>query len=155
MLGPSSRQLLDKHSANNGETLSEKVSQLATSFQEKAGYPKGNPVGSREASRLSQRCREIVIGTILGDGCLERNGRHVRLRIDHSDRQRALVDWKFREFSELRPLQPRFIQRFEPRTGRTQANYRFATRTSPMLDEYFELFYGQGPKRMPGEMPEL
>ena len=104
--------------------------------------PKGNPVGSREAFTLSVRCREIVVGTILGDGCLERNGANVRLRIDHGATQKAFVEWKLHELKELHPLQPRLVQRLDRRTRRVHENYRFDTRTTPRLNHYFDLFYG-------------
>lgn len=113
-------------------------------------------MGSREASILSQRCRDVLIGTILGDGCLERNGRNVRLRIDHGYRQKALVEWKFRQLAELRPLAPRLSQRVEPRTGKLQSNYRFVTRTTDVLNHYFVLFYeGAEGKRIPQGIAEL
>ena len=112
-------------------------------------------MGSREASNLTSRCSEILIGTVLGDGCLERNGRNVRLRIDHSVNQRAWVDWKFSEFSELNPLTPRVISRTDPRTGKVHVNYRFATRTTPVLNEMFSLFYGEGEKRIPGTIGRM
>jgi LAGLIDADG DNA endonuclease family len=117
--------------------------------------PKGDLVGSREASNLTSRCSEILIGTVLGDGCLERNGKNVRLRIDHSVNQRAWVDWKFSEFSELSPLRPRLVTRTDPRTGHVHVNYRFSTRTSPLLNDLFSLFYGQGDKRIPGIIRKL
>jgi LAGLIDADG DNA endonuclease family len=105
-------------------------------------------VGSREARHLSKACEQVVIGTLLGDGCLERNGRHVRLRIDHSVRQKAFVDWKFRMLGELSPASPRLVKRVESRTGRVQCNYRFGTRSTPVLEKYFSLFYPGGKKRI-------
>jgi hypothetical protein len=107
-------------------------------------------VGSREASRLSETCRAVVIGTILGDGCLERNGRNVRLRIDHGASQHELVHWKLKQLQELNPLAPRLVQRVDRRTGRLHSNIRFETRTTAALNDYFDVFYGaDGVKRVP------
>jgi hypothetical protein len=112
--------------------------------------PKGNPVGSREAKHLSQRCEEVLVGTILGDGCLERNGINVRLRIDHSLSQQAFVDWKRRELEELNPSLPRVVRRVDSRTGTEHQNYRFSTRSLPVLNRYFQLFHGdRGRKVVP------
>ena len=112
--------------------------------------PKGNLVGSREAtSKISPRCEEILIGTILGDGCLERNGTNVRLRIDHSIGQRAWVEWKHSMFQELHPGSPRTVKRIDVRTGSQHINYRFSTSSLPALNEYFQLFYGNGDKHIP------
>lgn len=82
----------------------------------------GNPVGSRGA--ISRRCSDVVIGTLLGDGCLERNGVNVRLRIDHSVKQSSLVWWKFRELAELNPSAPRIVRRVDCRTGQEHVNLR-------------------------------
>jgi len=40
----------------------------------------GNTVGSREISSVENN---VILGSILGDGCLEKNGRNVRLKITH------------------------------------------------------------------------
>jgi hypothetical protein len=107
-------------------------------------------VGSREARNLSPRCEEIVVGTILGDGCLERNGHNVRFRIDHSVSQKAFVDWKFHELQELNPSQPRLVERVDSRTRKLHVNYRFATGTMSILNKYFTMFYGnEGCKGIP------
>lgn len=105
--------------------------------------PKGNLVGSREAL-VTERCRDVIIGTVLGDGCLERNGANVRLRVDHSFFQKQWVDWKFRELSELRPSPPRVVRRLDERTGQTHVNYRFSTMTTERLNQFFDLFYRHG-----------
>ena len=49
----------------------------------------GNTVGSRES--LSIRQQAILVGKILGDGCLEKNGNHVRLKIEQADCQKDYV----------------------------------------------------------------
>lgn len=112
-------------------------------------------MGSREALRLSKRCEEIVLGTVLGDGCLERNGSNVRLRIDHAYSQRALVEWKHRELHELEPLSPRIVERIDKRTGQKHVNYRFTTRTTNVLNQMRSLFYGEGEKRISPEVCNL
>src|SRR5918996_918819 len=116
-------------SANNGETLSDFCHTQQLCSTDVVADPKGNPVGSREAEHLSQRCKEVLVGTILGDGCLERNGFNVRLRIDHSLSQQAFVDWKWRELKELNPSMPRVVRRVDGRTGVEHCNYRFSTRS--------------------------
>jgi hypothetical protein len=75
------------------------------------------------------------------------------LRIDHGHAQRSLVEWKFRQLSELHPSPPRRVDVYDRRTQRTYAHYRFDTQTTEVLDEFFELFYGRsGEKRVPREM---
>lgn len=50
---------------------------------------------------LSTHQQNVLIGTLLGDGHLERDGRYVRLKIDHAWSQAAYVWWKFEIFREL------------------------------------------------------
>jgi hypothetical protein len=112
-------------------------------------------VGSREVRHLSPRCGDVLVGTILGDGCLERNGVNVRLRIDHSLTQQALVDWKRRELEELGPSIPHVVRRVDGRTGTEHANYRFSTRSLPLLNRYFDLFHSGGRKGIPASITTL
>jgi len=99
---------------------------------------------------LTKTCRDIIVGAILGDACLERNGKHVRLRIDHGQQQRALVEWKYRQLAEVAPSPPRRVEVHDSRTHRTYIHFRFVSRKIEDLDEYFDLFYGStGSKCVP------
>jgi hypothetical protein len=93
---------------------------------------------------LAERCRDVIVGTILGDACLERNWKNVRLRIEHSESQRSLVEWKHGQFAMFQPSTPKRVEVFDSRTNKTYVSYRFLTRTTAILNEYFELFYGAG-----------
>jgi hypothetical protein len=101
---------------------------------------------------LTHSSRGIIAGTILGDGCLERNGRYVRLRIDHGARQKCLVEWKHQQLAELHPTAIRRIAVADQRTRRTYVHYRFETASSPLLEEYYRLFYPHGKKSVPVEI---
>lgn len=59
----------------------------------------GDTVGSQR--KLTSKQKEILLGTLLGDGVLELNGRYPRLRIDHSEKQKAYVEWKYKMFYGL------------------------------------------------------
>ena len=98
----------------------------------------GNPVGSRGV--LTARQREILIGTLLGDGHLEINGQHTRLRIDHYDRQKEYVFWLVKEFSPF-SLQPRQIVEVDKRNGKSYSRWHFSTKSLPIFDEFRTLFY--------------
>lgn len=104
---------------------------------------------------LSKRQLSIVIGTLLGDGCLETNGRFVRLRTDHSGRQREYVFWKFREMHDLTSGKPRFVKYYDKRTGKIYKHWRFDTRSAEELTHYKELFYTNGKKQIPLGIKEL
>jgi hypothetical protein len=55
----------------------------------------GNVVGS-----LSEVQHQIIIGTLLGDGAM-RCKTNALLEINHSAKQRAYVDWKYRQLADL------------------------------------------------------
>ena len=98
----------------------------------------GNTVGS-----LSEVQREIVVGSLLGDGAM-RCKTNALLEINHSFRQAGYVDWKFRHLADL--------VRTPPKVRRGNGNrlaYRFVTRSLPELTPYFHLFYATGKKRVP------
>ena len=56
-----------------------------------------NTVGSRGIKRMTTRQRAIVVGKILGDGTLEKNGNYSRLRVCQSDKQKDYVYWLYEE----------------------------------------------------------
>jgi hypothetical protein len=50
---------------------------------------------------LSEEEKSIIIGSLLGDGHLERNGVHFRLQITHSIKQKSYLLWKMRKLKRL------------------------------------------------------
>ena len=67
---------------------------------------------------LSKRQKEILIGTILGDGHLEKNGNGIRLRVDHGMNQSEYLKWKFKEFENLATNKPRVVRAFHKRNNK-------------------------------------
>ena len=90
----------------------------------------------------------VLIGTILGDGYLEKNGCHYRLQVLHSLKQKDYVDWKYKVFQQITKTQPRVI-------GQLKATYRFRTRTNPVFDKFHSLFYPNKVKIIPGAIKKL
>jgi hypothetical protein len=98
----------------------------------------GNAVGS-----LSEVQHAIVTGTLLGDGSM-RCKTNALLEINHSARQRAYVDWKYRQLADLVSMPPK------ERLGNAgRVAYRFVTRSLPALTPYYRLFYERGAKAVP------
>ena len=114
----------------------------------------GNTVGSQR--NLNLRQRNILIGTLLGDGVLEINGRNVRLRVDHSEKQREYVEWKHNEFLNIASRRIRFIsQKCDPRTGEEYKHYRFDTFSLSSLMPFYNLFYKNGRRQIPENISQL
>lgn len=97
-------------------------------------------MGSRGV--LSARQKEILLGTLLGDGHLEKNGYHTRLRIDHCHKQKDYVLWLASEFSPF-SLKSRQIVEIDKRSGKKYSRWHFSTRCITLLDKYRKLFYNK------------
>ena len=111
----------------------------------------GNTVGSQRNLTLKQN--EVLLGTLLGDGVLELDGRYPRLRIDHSRRQRAYVEWKYRIFRNLTMSGiKQFSQKLDCRTKKRYSHCKFDTISTPLLNDFYGMFYANGRKRVPRDI---
>ncbi len=105
-----------------------------------------NTVGSQQ--------RDIIIGTLLGDGFLERNGKNVRLVIDHSLSQEKYVIWKKEQLYGI-PSVVSIKKRKDIRTNKFYHHCILRTRTLSLFEEYVKLFYKNKRKHIPHELPKL
>lgn len=113
----------------------------------------GNTVGSRK--NLTPTHRSVIVGSLLGDGCMERNGRYVRLKIGHGLSQKPYVNYKFRYLKALTSHQPRFVEGVIHKTAKKQySRIEFLTLSLPSLEEYWQKFYHAGAKRIPRDISE-
>lgn len=105
-----------------------------------------NTVGSQQGN--------VIIGTLLGDGFLERNGKFVRLIIDHSFAQQPYLQWKVKY---LKDFGGKIIQkrRFDSRTGKFYDHCIFRSNSLPSLEEYYRLFYKGKKKIIPPSLPKI
>ena len=91
--------------------------------------------------KLNGEQRSILVGTLLGDGHLETqtNGRTYRLKIEHSAKQSAYVDWLYQQFKDwvLTPpkIKPKRLKDVE------LENYYFQTLSSGRFRFYAKEFY--------------
>lgn len=91
---------------------------------------------------LTNRQEQIIIGSILGDGHLELNGRNVRLRVDHSQRQKEYLFWKYRELRDICPSEPRIVKILPHyKTKKVYERWHFSTFSSADLNRFRETFY--------------
>ncbi len=104
---------------------------------------------------LTDLQRQVLIGTLLGDGHLERNGHHVRLKIDHSLKQKAYAWWKYQVLKNITPSPPKRIAIFDSRTQKVYKHYRFATFSSSELEDLYSQFYTDGTKKVPSRIRQL
>ncbi len=89
--------------------------------------------------------KDIVIGTVLGDGYLEQHGKGVRLQVVHCVAQEPYVKWKHSELSVLLPS-PMYLY-----NGKYPF-WRFVTRSHPFLEKLRQIFYVNRKKRIPNDI---
>jgi recombination protein RecA len=102
---------------------------------------------------LASRQQQVLVGTLLGDGCLAKHGRYHRLFVKHQRAQRALAEFKRDVFSDFVTMR---IHEFDQRLGdRRYPCVQFVTRTAPVLSEWHDRFYSGGRKIVPPDIAEL
>ncbi|HEY4508784.1 MAG TPA: LAGLIDADG endonuclease [Candidatus Paceibacterota bacterium] len=97
--------------------------------------------------KLSAREKEIIIGTILGDGHFAMLKTNTRLEIGHSEKQKDYVFWKHRELPNIVGAKPYQVFIDDERYGKTWERWSFSTRISSELSEFRKMFY-QGKKKI-------
>jgi len=110
----------------------------------------GNTVGSQR--NLTHRQQKLLIGILLGDGCLEKNGNNVRLRIEHGVSQREYLQWKYEEFRSLSPSPPRLVIQKDRRRGKIYKKWHFSTYSLPELTSIWRRWYSHGRKKLPEDI---
>ena len=103
---------------------------------------------------LTPTQNSLIIGFLLGDAHMERNGKNCRLRFKHGIRQKQYVQWKC---DKLKPwsLCLRQEDRYDKRTGKVYPACGFDTRTLPIFNKWNSLFYKQRQKRLPQKLGNI
>ena len=96
---------------------------------------------------LSVHQKEILIGLLLGDGCLERtkNSTGARLKVSQCLEQKELVWWLYQNFS--------FLIGTPPKQYRNEL--RFNTLTHGCFKYFFDMFYPSGKKIVPDKIKNM
>ena len=97
---------------------------------------------------ITFRQKSIIVGKILGDGCLETaNGRTYRLKIEHAESQKEYIDWQYQELKSLLNSLPK--EKSQLVKGKMYKKYWFQTPYTSSLRFYAHLFYPRGKKVVP------
>lgn len=104
----------------------------------------------RASLKLSSLQKEVLLGTILGDGCLTPNywGKNYRLQICHCKKQKQLVTWKHNIFKNFTLSKPSYCK--------NRKAWEFKTISHPEFTEFYKIFYPQQKKLIPSTiLPSL
>lgn len=105
---------------------------------------------------LTKRQQAILVGTVLGDGYLQKTGsKNARLRLEHGERQKEYLLWKGKQFPKLFNGEPDRIERIHPHTQRTYTYWRWQSHAAPELGVWHRLFYPEGSKQIPKTLSDL
>lgn len=105
---------------------------------------------SKTIVELTSRQEAVLVGTLLGDGCLAKHGRRHRLHIKHKIAHRSLAELKYRVFEDFisMPLHEFDLQL----RGGAFPCVQFATRTHSVFSKWHSYFYLDGRKIVPEEI---
>ena len=101
---------------------------------------------------ITQRQDAIIVGTLLGDGCLERNGHNVRLRLEHGESQKSYLLWKFRELKSIITGSVMKVRAYHKINRRFYESYRAYTFCDEAMQDYQDIFYLDAKKVIPGNI---
>lgn len=97
--------------------------------------------------RLSADQKSVLVGTLLGDGTMQRRGRHYRLHVKHSRNQLDLARFKRIIFEPIVEMKIRLFD--QEVKGKKYEFVEFVTLTHAIFTDYYHLFYPQGKKQVP------
>lgn len=101
----------------------------------------------KEELPLSEFQRQVLIGYLLGDGCLEtwKNSKVARLKVEQSLAQKEFVSWLFKVFQEFSKTPPKSKQN----------KCKFNTLSSNEFYGFHKIFYSNRQKVVPKNIEQL
>lgn len=106
--------------------------------------------------RLTNTQRDIIVGSILGDGFLQKTGAdNARLRFEHSSKQKPYLLWKIGKMPDLFQGRVTHLDRVHPGSGKTYSYIRSQSNAAPYLGKLRQTFYAEGRKQIPTNIEEL
>ena len=105
---------------------------------------------------LTKEQKEILIGIILGDGYLQKTGKkNARLRLEHSEKQKEYLFWKYQKLKNLMQSEPKRLTRFNPIFKKKYFYYRCQSHSSPVFGKFHRWFYENQKKKIPDNIGRL
>lgn len=105
---------------------------------------------------------DLIIGSLLGDGCLEcrsKGKKHpisARLRIQQSEKQKEYVFWKYQQLKNLVLTKPRRIKAwYDKKRNKKHYSWYFHTKTLPAFGIFYKAFYKKKIKIIPKEIEKF
>jgi len=105
----------------------------------------------KDGLNLTNRQREIIAGTLLGDGHLEtqNKGKTYRLKIEHCDAQKEYLYWIYQELKPWIPSEP------YTKVKNNKVYVGVRTYSHELLKTFGDIFYQKGRKIIPQVFEDL
>lgn len=102
-------------------------------------------------ANLTNDQHEILIGSLLGDGCLfkYRADKNPILSLLRATKDIDYLKWEYSNFKDFCLSEPNSIEIFDKRTNKTYYQSKFATRQVPIFNNYYNEWYPLGKKIVP------
>lgn len=96
---------------------------------------------------LSKNTRDIILGSLLGDGSIAINKKYINARFSfrHSFKQKNYFFWKVNQLKEISSEHCFWLQGKEKPDGWGSEKYRYQSMALPVLTDIFFLTHGNGP----------
>ncbi len=105
---------------------------------------------------MRQIQKAVVIGTILGDGFLQKTGKkNARLRLEHSLKQQDYLIWKCQILSNFFQKKPVILERSNLKFGKNYQYIRNQSYSGLEFGKLHQLFYVDGKRVIPNKISEL
>ncbi len=117
---------------------------------------KGDTVGSLRQQLTSSKTREIVFGTLLGDGFLQpmKSG-NIRLEVGHTPSQKEYLEWKYQQLKRFTGAKPHLVKFYDARYCKTYSQWRFKTKASRFFIPFYNYFYKTGKKQISKDIVDI
>lgn len=100
--------------------------------------------------------KDILVGSILGDGNLRILKKEACLTISHGENQVEYLRWKYKIFQDWVLTEPRReLRKYYKNKRRYLISWRWSTISHSAITRYFHLFYANGKKRIPDEIDTI
>ena len=104
--------------------------------------------------QLTTKQEQILIGSLLGDACIEKNGLHYRIKFDHSTSQENYLLWKYEKLEGFSTT-PVVCNALDLRTSKIYTHARFNTKSIKTFDRFYQMFYPDKRKHIPQNIIKL
>lgn len=108
-------------------------------------------------TKTNNHAKEVIFGSLLGDGKLEMSPRSVNARFGftQAEEKRDYFNFVLNSLSSIGSFKYREYSYLDKRTGKTYKSLNFWTKTLPMLTELYHLFYFNKIKIVPNDLSLL